>query len=44
MDLKYVNNDIELIIDLTFNNKYGIEDIRLNTDNKKKKASIIYNN
>ena len=37
-----INKDIELTIDSTFiNNKYGIEEIGLNTDNKKKKASKI---
>jgi hypothetical protein len=42
INLNSVNNDIELIIDSSFiNNKYGIEDIGLNTDNKKKKASKI---
>ena len=43
-NLRSINNDIELIIDLTFiNNKYGVEDIRFSTDNKKKssKLSII---
>ncbi len=40
INLKSVNNSIELIIDSSFiNNKYAIEDIGLNTDNKKKKAS-----
>ena len=42
MNLKNVNNNIELIIDCTFiNNKYGIEEIALNTDNKKKRASKL---
>ena len=42
INLKSVNKDIELIIDSTFiNNKYGVEDIGLNTDNKKKKASKL---
>ena len=42
LNLKSINNDIELIIDSTFiNNKYGIEDIGLNTDNKKKRASKL---
>ena len=42
INLKSINNDIELIIDSSFiNNKYGIEDIALNTDNKKKKASKL---
>jgi len=42
LNLKSINSDIELIIDSTFiNNKYGIEDIGLNTDNKKKKASKL---
>jgi hypothetical protein len=42
INLKTVNKNIELIIDSTFiNNKYGIEDIGLNTDNKKKKASKL---
>ena len=42
MNLKSVNKDIELIIDSSFiNNKYGIEDIGLNTDNKKKRASKL---
>ena len=37
INLNSVNNDIELIIDSSFiNNKYGIEDIALNIDNKKK--------
>ena len=42
MNLKSVNKDIELMIDSSFiNNKYGIEDIGLNTDNKKKRASKL---
>jgi hypothetical protein len=42
LNLKSINSDIELIIDSSFiNNKYGIEDIGLNTDNKKKKASKL---
>ena len=42
INLKAVNSDIELIIDSTFiNNKYGVEDIGLNTDNKKKRASKL---
>ena len=42
INLKSINNNIELIIDSSFiNNKYGIEDIGLNTDNKKKKASKL---
>jgi hypothetical protein len=37
-----INQSIKLSIDTTFiNNKYGIEDIALNIDNKKKKASKI---
>ena len=37
-----INKSIELSIDTTFiNNKYGIEDIALNIDNKKKRASKI---
>lgn len=40
--LRSINKDIELIIDSTFiNNKYGVEDIGLNTDNKKKKSSKL---
>ena len=35
-------NEIDLFIDTSFiNNKYGIEDIGMNTDNKKKKATKI---
>ena len=35
-------NDIDLFIDTTFiNNKYGVENIALNTDNKKKKSTKI---
>jgi hypothetical protein len=35
-------NDIDLFIDTTFiNNKYGIENIGLNTDNKKKRSTKI---
>lgn len=42
MNLKNVNKNIELIIDSTFiNNKYGVEDIALNTDNKKKRSSKL---
>ncbi len=42
MNLKSVNSDIDLIIDSTFiNNKYGVEDIGLNTDNKKKRATKL---
>ena len=42
INLRSVNKDIELIIDSTFiNNKYGVEDIGLNTDNKKKKSSKL---
>lgn len=42
INLKSINRDIELIIDSTFiNNKYGIENIGLNTDNKKKRASKL---
>jgi hypothetical protein len=37
-----INKDIKLFIDGTFiNNKYGIQDIGLNIDNKKKKASKL---
>ena len=37
MNLNKINKNVELIIDSTFiKNKYGIEDITLNTDNKKK--------
>ena len=37
-----INKEIKLFIDSTFiNNKYGIEDIGLNIDNKKKKASKL---
>jgi len=42
MNLKNINSIIELIIDSTFiNNKYGIEEIALNTDNKKKRSSKL---
>jgi hypothetical protein len=42
MNLKNVNSNIQLIIDSTFiNNKYGIEEIALNTDNKKKRSSKL---
>ncbi len=42
MNLKNVNKNIQLIIDSTFiNNKYGVEDIALNTDNKKKRSSKL---
>ena len=42
LNLKNVNNNIQLIIDSTFiNNKYGIEEIALNTDNKKKRSSKL---
>ena len=35
-------NDIDLFIDTSFiNNKYGIEEIAMNTDNKKKKSTKI---
>jgi len=37
-----INKDIKLFIDATFiNNKYGVQDIGLNIDNKKKKASKL---
>jgi hypothetical protein len=39
---KMIKKSAKLIIDATFiNNKYGIENIGLNTDNKKKKATKI---
>ena len=42
INLKKINSSINLSIDSSFiNNKYGIEDIGLNTDNKKKRASKI---
>jgi hypothetical protein len=42
INLTKKNEDIKLSIDASFiNNKYGIEDIALNIDNKKKKASKI---
>jgi len=42
INLTKKNLDIKLSIDSSFiNNKYGIEDIALNIDNKKKKASKI---
>jgi hypothetical protein len=42
MNLKNINKNVELIIDSTFiNNKYGIESIALNTDNKKKRSSKL---
>jgi hypothetical protein len=42
MNFKNVDNNIQLIIDSTFiNNKYGIEEIALNTDNKKKRSSKL---
>ncbi len=42
MNLKNTNKNIELIIDSTFiNNKYRIEEIALNTDNKKKRSSKL---
>lgn len=42
IDKTKINQSIKLSIDTTFiNNKYGIEDIALNIDNKKKKASKI---
>ena len=38
INLKKINSSINLSIDSSFiNNKYGIEDIGLNTDNKKKR-------
>jgi hypothetical protein len=37
-----INKDIKLFIDGTFiNNKYRVQDIGLNIDNKKKKASKL---
>ena len=42
INLSSINKDVELIIDSTFiNNKYGVEVIVLNTDNKKKKISKL---
>ena len=39
---RMIKKSAKLIIDSTFiNNKYGVEDIGLNTDNKKKKATKI---
>ena len=42
IDKTKLNKSIKLSIDASFiNNKYGIEDIALNVDNKKKRASKI---
>ena len=42
INTEYINKDIKLFIDSTFiNNKYGVEDIGLNIDNKKKRASKL---
>ena len=42
INLEKINKDIKLSIDASFiNNKYGIEDIALNIDNKKKRATKI---
>ncbi len=42
INTEYINKDIKLLIDSTFiNNKYGVEDIGLNIDNKKKRASKL---
>ena len=42
VDKTKFNQSIKLSIDSSFiNNKYGIEDIALNIDNKKKRASKI---
>jgi hypothetical protein len=42
INTEYINKNIKLFIDSTFiNNKYGVEDIGLNIDNKKKRASKL---
>ena len=42
INLTKINKDVKLSIDASFiNNKYGIEDIALNIDNKKKRATKI---
>ena len=42
INLTKINKNVKLSIDASFiNNKYGIEDIALNIDNKKKRASKI---